>query len=295
MRFDLVLIADWSAAASPTSATHRVDAIWIAETGPGTPAREYHFRTRAAAETWLTARLQGLSGHRVLLGFDFAFGWPRGFAERLTGGTDPRGLWRHLAHHITDTALNANNRFAVAAALNRAFPQGPGPFWSRPPGLDLPDLPPRRTGIDYSRLGLAEHRLAERLARAKPVWMLSNPGAVGSQSLMGQPLLHRLTRAFPLHAWPFDPAAALPRAGLVLAEVYPSLLGPLVAAEAATGIEKDRAQVRLLARALQRLDAAGQLRQLFTDLPPEAVDEGWILAAARAELLQRAAGDPMGG
>jgi hypothetical protein len=287
MAFDAILVADWSAAAKPTSATRRHDAIWIAEAG----GAEHHFRTRHAAEVWLTERLAALSGARVLLGFDFAFGWPGGFARALTGCPQAQAVWAHLAAELHDAPDNANNRFAVAAAINRRFGPLPGQFWSRPPGLDLPDLPARRHGIDLAALGLQSHRAAERITQAKSVWMLSNPGAVGGQSLMGQALLHRLSQRFAPHIWPFDPAPALITAPLVLAEVYPSLLGAKVGQLVArTGIEKDRAQVRLLARALADLDRTGALAGFWGPLPPEAQEEGWILGAGHAEMLQAAAG-----
>lgn len=283
MRFDHVLIADWSAASRPTSATRREDAIWIGEAG----GSEQHFRTRFAAQDWLLRRLAELSGRRVLLGFDFAFAFPAGFARALTGKDDPRALWRWLAENLTDAPDNANNRFELAARINRRFPAGPGPFWSRPATLDLPDLPRRRFGIDYAGHGLAERRPAETLSRAKPVWMLNNPGAVGSQSLMGQAFLARLDRPGTA-VWPFDPPDLLAKAPLVLAEVYPSLLGPTVRRLARAGEEKDRAQVRLLARALAELDRQGRLSALLADVPAAAREEGWILGSGHAELLQAA-------
>ena len=289
MRFDHVLIADWSAASRPTSATRLENSIWIGEAGGG----EHHFRTRFDAETWLSARLGALSGQRVLLGFDFAFAWPTGFARRLTGQKDPRAVWGWLAEHLTDGPDNANNRFALAAAINRRFPTGPGPFWSRPAAMDLPDLPPRRHGIDHAGHGLAEHRAAETQAGAKSVWMLTNPGAVGSQSLMGQAFLARLDRPGTA-VWPFDSPESLAAAPLVLAEVYPSLLGPLVAQRRREGEVKDRVQVRLLAQALAGLNQQGQLAELFADVPPLAQEEGWILGAGHAELLRAAVGHDAG-
>ncbi|MEH6773505.1 MAG: molybdopterin-guanine dinucleotide biosynthesis protein MobB, partial [Cereibacter changlensis] len=69
---------------------------------------------------------------------------------------------------------------------------------------------------------------------------------------------------------------------------YPSLLAPQVAA---SGDEiKDRAQVRLLARALYRLGRAGELGQLFDAAPdwPGRSEEGWILGVGQADLLRRA-------
>lgn len=289
MRFDHVLIADWSAAGQPTSARDLNDAIWIGEAGTGL-AQETHFRTRAAAEAWLAARLAQPGMGRVLLGFDFALAWPVGFAAALTGRPDPRAVWRWLEAHLTDGPDNANTRFDLAAAINRRFPAGPGPFWSRPAvRADLTDLPPRRAGIDYAALGLGEHRRAERLAGAKPVWMLTNPGAVGSQSLVGQAMLARLVQPG-WAVWPFDPPDVLAGARVVVAEVYPSLLGGLVAREVPrAGGVKDRAQVRLLARALAHLSVSDRLAPLIippADVPPE---EGWILGAGHGELLRQAA------
>lgn len=71
---------------------------------------------------------------------------------------------------------------------------------------------------------------------------------------------------------------------VVLAEVYPSLLGKAVGAEVTqSGDEKDRAQVRLLARALYTLGQRSQLSPLFQLPDAESVqEEGWILGAGHA-------------
>jgi hypothetical protein len=286
LRVDRVIVVDWSAANLPTSPTNRANAVWIgchdAEGGA-----EWHHRTRFDAEAQLltliaTARADGL---RLLIGFDFAMGYPAGFARRLTGEPKARAVWRWLAGAITDTAENRNNRFAVAADINAGFPEGPGPFWSHPTGQHWPGLPFRREGIDYAALGLAEMRAAEAaVPRAKSPWMLFNPGSVGSQSLLGLPLIHRLSQLPGVAVWPFD----APNAPVVLAEVYPSLLaGPVAILANAEGLPADQAQVRLLARALYRLSQADRLSPLL-ETPPEAAEEGWILGAGHAPLLAEA-------
>ena len=283
--FDRVIVVDWSAANLPTSATNRANAVWIgchdAEGGA-----EWHHRTRAAAEAQLctlldTARADGL---RVLVGFDFAMGYPAGFAARLAGG-DVRSVWAWLAGAITDAPDNRNNRFAVAARINDAFPEGPGPFWSHPTGQSWPGLPYRRKGIDYATLGLAETRAAEVAVRgAKSPWMLFNPGSVGSQSLLGLPMIHRLSQRPDVAVWPFD----APDAPVVLAEVYPSLLaGPVAILANAEGLPADQAPVRLLSRALHGLARRDRLAPLF-DAPAVAREEGWILGAGHAPLLAEA-------
>lgn len=281
--FDTIVVVDWSAASAPSPARPSADAIWIGVAGAD--ERVEYFRTRAAAEAALVALMaaERAAGRRVLVGFDFALGYPAGFAARLTGQARARAVWAWMAGRIVDDAQNRNNRFAVAEGINRAF-GGAGPFWGRPAGLDLPALPATKA-VDYAALGLAERRAVERVVpRAQPVWKLYTTGSVGSQVLMGLPMVHRLAQGAGVAVWPFDHHVA--GAGVVLAEIYPSLLAPHVAAE---GGIRDAAQVRLLSRALWRLGQAGQLATLLTvpgDVPPE---EGWILGAGHEVALRAVA------
>lgn len=284
-RFDTVAIVDWSATNGPSPAKPSPDAIWIGTaTSAGTEAR--YFRTRAEAEAHLSALIDAerAAGRRLLLGFDFPMGYPAGFAAGLTGQGDPRALWHWLAGRITD-AGNRNNRFAVADAINAIM--GNGPFWGRPSALALPHLPERKA-VDYAALGIPERRAVERaVPRAQPVWKLYTTGSVGSQALMGLPMIHRLSQRPGVAVWPFDPPGTSPA---VLAEVYPSLLAPLVARD--TGI-KDAAQVTLLARALWRLSRDGMLDPLLaTPDIKDIAEEGWILGAGHEAALLSAAEAP---
>lgn len=283
--FDTVAIVDWSATSGPSPVRPSPDAIWIGTaTAAGTEAA--YFRTRADAETHLVALMgaAATASRRLLIGFDFPLGYPAGFAARLTGQAEARAIRGWLAARITD-AGNRNNRFAVADAINAIIGAGAaaGPFWGRPAALALSHLPDRKT-VDYAALGLPERRAVERaIPRAQPVWKLFTTGSVGSQALMGLPMIHRLSQCPGTAIWPFDP----PGAPVVLAEVYPSLLAPLVARQ--PGI-KDAAQVTLLARALHRLSGQGALAPLLT--PPDIRDiteEGWILGAGHEPALLQAA------
>lgn len=274
MRGVNVAVVDWSAASSPTPRKESKDAIWIG-IRDATGAREIYCRTRHEAEVLLR---QMIEAGNWLIGFDFPMGYPSGFAARLTGRPEARAVWHWLETAIEDAPNNRNNRFAVAAGVNRRF--GGGPFWGRPATLDLPDLPERKT-VDYAALGLSERRVVEDLVRnAQPVWKLYTTGSVGSQALMGLPLIARLSRQHGVAVWPFDAPARV-----TLAEVYPSLLAPAVAAEGDK--IKDRAQVRLLARALSTLAANDRLGPLL-DCPAEAAEEGWILGAGHAAALASA-------
>lgn len=284
--FDTVAVVDWSAASTPSPAKPSADAIWLGVHG-SEGARVGYFRTRALAEAAVAGLIAGerAAGRRVLVGFDFALGYPAGFAARLTGRAEARAVWAWLHGRITDDAANRNNRFAVAEGVNWAFGgAGPfrGPFWGRPAGLDLPALPAKKA-VDYAGLGLTERRAVERVVpRAQPVWKLYTTGSVGSQVLMGLPMVHRLAQGAGVAVWPFDETG---QAGVVLAEIYPSLLADAVAAE---GGIKDAAQVRLLARALWRLAQSGQMAALMQVPPDTPPDEGWILGAGHEAALRAA-------
>jgi molybdopterin-guanine dinucleotide biosynthesis adapter protein len=279
--FDTVIIVDWSAANVPSPTKPSADAIWIGVMRDGVPEATYH-RTRTLAEAAITQLLdtEVAAGRRVLLGCDFPMGFPAGFAGRLTGFRDASAVWEWLAGQITDAADNRNNRFDVAAAINARMGGG-GPFWGRPAGLDLPALPPTKA-VDYALLALPERRAVEmKVPKAQPVWKLFTTGSVGSQTLMGLPMIHRLAQRPDVAVWPFD----LRDVPVVVAEIYPSLLASAVAKD--DDAIKDRTQVRLLATALWRLAQKGRLIPFF-DVPEVAREEGWILGAGHAALLAKA-------
>ena len=104
--------------------------------------------TRLAALEWLVEMLERRG--RTLVGFDFAFGYPAGFASahRMGAGaeSDRAAAWlrtaRHLAGRVEESARNQNNRHAVASALNRAIGGGPGPFWGCHENASTEDLRP---------------------------------------------------------------------------------------------------------------------------------------------------------
>lgn len=276
MRFDRVIMVDWSGRSSRSPAQESRDAIWIGLCEAGRETQTYH-RSRAEAEIALRALLAD-GGHQ-LVGFDFPMGYPAGLARRLTGADDARALHGWIADEIRDGPDNANNRFEVAAMINRRL-GGAGPFWGCPKARPVPHLPSLKT-VDYAALGLAEKRQVEQQTPpAKSVWQLLGAGSVGSQALLGIPVVHRVAAAHGAAIWPFD--APQP---LTLAEVYPSLLALDV--KAAGDTIPDRAQVRLLARALFKMSQRGKLAPLF-DTPTIAAEEGWILGAGHAPLLASA-------
>lgn len=283
--FDTVIVVDWSAASQRSPVKASKDAIWIGTCSGNAASATYH-RSRQAAESHLSALLdaEAKAGRRTLVGFDFAMAYPSGFAAALTGSPDPRGVWAWLDRAVVDAPDNANNRLAVATQINKAL-GGKGPFWVVNEGLANEALPFGKNGkVDFAGLKLREFRSIEKsggVGQPKSVWQLTGPGSVGSQSLMGLPMIHRLSKRAETSVWPFDAVLA----PTVLAEIYPSLLARAIAAD--PDEIKDRAQVRLLARALFALSQQGKLAPLF-DVPAIAREEGWILGAGHTAALEAA-------
>lgn len=279
--FDSVLMVDWSGG-NDRGAKPKKDAIWACLGRGGRTEAPVYLRNRGVAEAWIgeTIASERAAGRRVLAGFDFPFGYPEGFARALTGSGDPRAVWRWLAARIED-APKANNRFDVAAEINRAFP-GIGPFWGNGLRRDIPDLPRKGTARTY--LWAPKRRAAEREAGAKGAftcWQLSGAGAVGSQVLMGLPVLERLAARFGAAVWPFEP----PGRDVVLVEIWPSLLADVVREEEREGEIRDAVQVRVLARTVSALPPEGLAAMLEVSAP----EEGWILGLGHEAALARVA------
>ena len=286
MRFDRIVVVDWSAAQTPRRGK---DSIWIA-VASGDEVTTENPPTRRAAEARLSALIADAraDGARLLIGADFAFGYPAGFARALTGRAEALAVWDWLAARLEDDAQNRNTRFALAADMNRALP-GLGPFWFRPAALDLPDLPLK--GSARHGHGMAQTRATDaRAPGAQSVWKLGGAGSVGSQVLTGLPVLWRLRAAGGVAAWPLEDARDAP---VVLAEVYPSLLRAEVARAQRPDEVLDEAQVRVLAQAFARLgDGIGALFDAADPAAPLA-EEGWILGVGAEATLRAAAQPPL--
>ena len=280
---DRVAMLDWSSARGPKRGK---DSIWLGLAGDGARA-PVNLPTRAAAARALH-ELLALPG-RTLLGIDIGFAWPRGFAAGLTGQPRALAVWDWLAARITDGPDGSNHRI-VAAEANRHFPGG-GPFWGDGTRDGTPGLPRTRPPLPP---GMAWHRGIEAAAafgrvHPKSQFQLAGAGAVGAQSLTCVPVLHALRAAWPgaVAIWPFE---AVDGARLVVAEVYFSLLAPLLPPALPRYPCLDAAQVDLLATAVQRIAAAGGLPALMHTAAPAAqvAEEGWILGAGRHTALQAA-------
>lgn len=285
--FDRIVVADWSAAATPRRGA---DSIWMA-TADSSGCVIANIPTRFEALDAIVAA--GVAGQRTLLAVDFSLGFPAGTATALgLVGTPWSSMWGLIDAEIVDDHRNRNNRFDVAARLNAAFRaqdadggEG-GPFWGCPPARAderLTMTKPARVERWPAEFRTVETRLRARGKRPFSSWQLSGVGAVGSQSLMGIATLVALCRRLggDLSVWPFTTGLAAPPEGarLTVAEVWPSLW-PV---DIPPGMVKDAAQVEATATRLRRMDALGELAAAFgPSVPDAAVDvvcgeEGWIL------------------
>ena len=272
MIFDTYITVDWSGG-NQKSVAPCADAIWASLSREGHQNPPLYFRNRQLVEAWLTETLSEETKHhrRVFVGFDFAFGFPRGFVPAVTGSEDPLSMWSWLNEHIIDSPT-ANNRFEIAGLLNAKF-DGVGPFWGNASAQDVEGLP--RKGRDRTHATLSEHREVERKTKgAFPVWQLAGAGAVGSQTLMGLPVLERLRRRFEgqVAVWPFQPLDT----PIAFVEIWPSLYDADLKARNDNTMIKDALQVDVLTRKIATMQAIE--RDALLSVPP--TPEGWIFGVA---------------
>ncbi|MGZ2256731.1 molybdopterin-binding protein [Roseobacter sp. A03A-229] len=270
-------MVDWSGG-NDTGPAPRADAIWACVAREGRAEEPVYLRNRGVAEDWLTAlfETERAAGRRVLAGFDFPFGYPAGFAAAITGQADPFALWDWLEARIEDSP-KANNRFDLAAEINLGF-GGRGPFWFNGLKREIDGLPRRKT--DYHN-PFPERRAAEEQAKgAFSCWQLGGTGAVGSQVLMGLPVLARLRKRFDAAIWPFEPLDK----SIALVEIWPSLTLGVAPKDRI----KDAWQVQEIARTVSALD----VEVLHRMLAVEERDEGWIFGIGHEDVLREAARQP---
>jgi hypothetical protein len=295
--FEAYVMVDWSAASKPTTGS---DSIWIGVMRRNV-RNQFAFEatnpaTRHAAEQEIMALLKQFAArdHRVLLGFDFPLGFPRGSADalKLNGGDPPwLALWRLIQAEVKDKADNANNRFQVGARLNRRISGGPFPFWGAPAREEQAMLSVKRPR-DHSEGDVPEFRHADVAAHgAGSVWKLYYQGSVGGQALTGMPVVARIKAALGerMRVFPFETgfgvmtAKGLEGVDVVASEIYPSLFK----AKPGPTETKDLAQVRASAEHFCALDDAGKLGAVFDPKATKAEDvrsaavaeEGWVLGA----------------
>ncbi len=277
--YDTICVMDWSAG-NDTGPSPRKDAIWAGVMRERREDDPVYLRNRDTAFDWLCSLIETerAAGRRLMIGFDFPFGYPEGFSAAIVGIGSPLKLWDYFAEQLVDTPT-ANNRFQLAGRINARFP-GVGPFWFNGLKDDVPGLPRKGKDRDNSH-GQKERRVCETKAKGSfTCWQMGGAGAVGGQVMTGMAVLSRLRARFSgqVSVWPFE----VPTGPVLFVEIWPSLIAEAVKAE--DDPIKDRAQVRLLAKAFARLPIEDFRQMLCVDAPTE----GWILGVGHEDRLKAA-------
>lgn len=292
--FDAYMMVDWSAASRPTTGA---DSIWI-----GVLKKNVRFQlafeahnppTRAEAFALIEKTLADLQrrNERTLVGFDFPLGFPEGSAAALKlEGAPWSAMLDFVAAEIRDKPDNTNNRFQLAARMNRLMTGEAFPFWGCP-AKDVQTTLAAKRPRDHGPQDLPEYRRAETAIRGpSPIWKLYYQGSVGGQALTGLPIVKRLKERFgdALKLWPFETGwkvlapSDLDGVSAVACEIYPSMF----AGKATGASPKDAEQVRAAAHHFAALDEKSRLATAFGPAKAhEALaeivtqEEGWILGA----------------
>ncbi len=292
--FGAYVIVDYTAAEGRKTGE---SSLWI-----GVMKRDVRFRlsyeahnpaTRAEGLALLRTLLADLKkrGDRVFLGLDFALAFPRGTVKKLALAGEPwAALWDFLGKNIVDKPDNSNNRFQVAAKMNRLMTDQAYPFWGCPKNAAqkwLSTLKPETLG-DFPDLRLTEDALRKsKKATPKSLWQMHGAGVAGGQAMLGIAAFKALLSESSGKVWPFETGfgaldeAALDSVPVLAAEVNPGLYDGVTH----SGEVKDAAAVRLTAEALADLDDKGQLGALFAvpkglkdaQVAVAEKEEGWIL------------------
>ena len=176
----MLVAIDWSGRFDDRGRT-----TWMAVIEDGMFCRLENGRSRPELRDELI-QLRGKSS-RLVVGIDFAFGFPEWYAE-ANGWTCGRDIWR--------AAYRDGESWLASTA---------GPFWGRTTKRPQhPGDPLRRT---------------ERAIGGSPrsIFQIGGAGAVGTGSIRGMPVLHELAEA-EFTVWPFESAG-----DAAIIEIYPRL------------------------------------------------------------------------
>ena len=184
-----MLAIDWSGAA-----LHAERRIWLAEAlDDQRLVRLVNGQRREDLASWLLD--EAARTPRMVIGLDFAFGFPAWFSQRVLDASSGPAVWARVAQ-CGETWLQACE----------------SPFWGRP-GC------PRPRDTPGPHLRSTEQAIAPVAGiRPKSVFQIGGAGSVGTGSLRGMPLLERLHEAG-ASVWPFANAG-----WPLVVEIYPRLL-----------------------------------------------------------------------
>ena len=176
----MLVAIDWSGRSDDRGRT-----TWMAVIDDGMFRRLENGRSRPELRDELI-RLRDRSG-RLLVGIDFAFGFPRWYAN-ANGWKRGRDIWR--------AAYRDGESWLASEA---------GPFWGRTA---------KRPQYPGDTLRRTEQAVG---GSPRSIFQIGGAGAVGTGSIRGMAVLHELAEAG-FAVWPFEPAG-----DATIIEIYPRL------------------------------------------------------------------------
>ncbi|MCA8834524.1 MAG: hypothetical protein K8953_05500 [Proteobacteria bacterium] len=288
--FDNYLMVDWSSNKKPKTGA---DSIWLAWVKKNEQIKFFNPKNRSEALEKITELLK--NNGRTIVGFDFPFGYPADSYSNF-GFDNWSKLWKFIHDEIMDEG-NERNRFEVAGKINNTYfgnlfennDEHHGPFWGHPnPNNNRFKGLPFNKQEGYNRNLKADKKLPEQFRTiekltegAKSVWQLYGNGSVGSQVLLGIPVVNILREESNCLVWPFVSFKEIDNSDKhVIAEIYPSIWNE---DEKNIGLCKDAGQVKTVVQQIFCQDKKGDLKNLLNepynhdkkDIITEK--EGWIL------------------
>jgi len=209
MSVERVVAVDWSGDRSAAGQRRKIWAgVWTAGVGGPVDGGRVSLesgRTRVEVGEWLIEMARETP--RMVVGFDFCFGFPAWFVKGEMGCVDAPAFWDLVTREHGERWLAAgcgDQRFWGRAGAGRG---GKRPAEFSGDGLHRML---RATDIDCKIAAVIPE--AERAARVlgiapKSVFQIGGAGSVGTASLRGMPVLKRLREAG-FSVWPFDRAAS---------------------------------------------------------------------------------------
>ena len=251
---------DWSGRVDAAGQRRHIWAgVWTRDAGGEVRVRLEAGRTRVEVAEWLVEMARETP--RMVVGFDFCFGFPAWFVRDEHGVASGPEFWRRVVEE------GHGERWLMRGAEDRRFWGKPH---KRPAEFSGENLHRMLRATDIDCKIVAEIPELERQARVrgitpKSVFQIGGSGSVGTASLRGFPVLLRLREAG-FRVWPFD-APRLVGAGArpLVVEMYTRLNTGAVhksnaAARAAYLLKKRREDAAYagLSRAVMQKARAGE-------------------------------------
>ena len=296
--FDRFIFVDWSASKGSNTGEN---SIWIGSCSRNdmTTLDAVNPSTRTEALSCLKEIITENRKGKILIGFDFGFGYPHEAYKPDGIGKDWKSLWQKFHRNFYEEDYKKGKerfRFTQAKEWNKEYGLC---FWGEPnTKKNTESIGLEKDKVKEAMENIGEFRITDKRASwsgVKSLWQLYGAGSVGSQSLLGIPYVEKLRNCLEkkIKVWPFETQFGknLKDFDVLLCEVHFAAItrvGANVMDRTEKSSEvKDRIQVEEMCRFFAEEDKDGSLLQKFLTVDCACVSkddrsiaqtkEGWIL------------------